>query len=122
VSLLLRLRWRLRSLPVPRRPSKATARHRDLFASQEAYLEWRNRQEAGLRMRYVFTGTRARGTRTPETVTTEDCSSYWRPGGVWVAGRDLTLSRLENSFTEHSSSGDATADHGASGAPLDSAG
>jgi hypothetical protein len=85
-------------------------------------LEFQRRLEAGTWARTASTGMKDPGTQTPETATTEECSSYSTRGDLLVAMGGLTLVPRESSFTGPSSSGDVTGDRGGSGAPLDSAG
>jgi hypothetical protein len=69
----------------------------------------------------AYTRTRERGTRTPETATTEGCSFYLLPGRVPVAGVYRVAQRRVSSCTERGSSTGATVTRGASGAPREPA-
>src|SRR5690349_13794292 len=70
----------------------------------------------GIARRCAFTLTRVRGTQTPATATTAECSSLRVHGPAWVVGYGPTGQVLVNSFIERGGSIYVTLDLGANGA------
>src|SRR5438093_1389537 len=87
----------------------------EAFVDRHPFHADGTRREFGSPRRFASTTTKARGTRTPETATTEECNSSSLRGLRLADESDLIAHLRENSSTAPTSSIGATEDRGASG-------